>query len=261
MTKKIRKSLFAALLAAMLIAASGVYAEIYNKEIHVDFEDTRYTPTPVPVPDQNTPAPAQTAPTAVPFSVGTPQSEYLRSAVPGSVVSFGTWNQTSNGDRTPLQWIVTEVSTSGGNRVLTLISLRIIRVIQYHEKYAKTTWENCNLREWLNDDFIYAFTQEEKASLIPCDTGAGLSDKIWLPSPSEWERMDPGVRNALQGYTERGGSSASLYSSFVDGWWLRGEGGKSSRAPYASVSGEVESETEVDNYSGVRPMIRLSIGN
>jgi len=259
MNKRRWGTVFSAVLTAALLTVSGALAglSLTQQEIRVTFEDTRSTPEPM----RETTAPvSRDTPTPIPFASDTPASEELRKAVPGSVVSFGVWSQTSAGDRTPLQWLVTEVSSSGGGRVLTLLSLRMIEARAYYEKYAKTTWEKSDLRAWLNKDidFLYAFSREERASMVPYETEAGLEDLAWVPSPSEWARIDSGIRSALQTYTERGAYKASIYSDLLEGFWLRGEE-KSSRAPYVPDVKGSPSEAEVDNHCGVRPMIRVFV--
>ena len=281
MNRKRRCIPFLAALTAALMTVSSAFAglEISQQEIHVEFEDTRATPEPAPTVTKAPEVTKALAPTAtktpavtqtptpqsttvpIPVAADTPASEELRNAVPGSVVSFGSWIQTSDGEKTPLQWLVTEVSGSGGSRVLTLISLRMIKADAYHKKYSKITWEKCSLREWLNDDFNYAFSRDEQAQMLTNATGAGTEDRVWIPSPTELAQIDAGIRGSLQGYTERGASYASIYSDLIAGFWLRGGSDKSSKAPYAAGSGMDYSETEVDCSCGVRPMIRVAVNN
>ncbi|MBQ4379309.1 MAG: hypothetical protein II821_08960 [Treponema sp.] len=54
--------------------------------------------------------------------------------------------------------------------------------IPYNEHRVFVTWENCSLRQWLNNEiFNTAFTDEEKASII----SSVLSDKVFVLSREE----------------------------------------------------------------------------
>ncbi len=79
----------------------------------------------------------------------------------GGIMTFGTYPQMVDGtDRTPIQWRVLEKS---GHELL-LLSAYLLDCKRYHGEYTAVTWQDCDLRQWLNDGFYHhAFTDAEKA--------------------------------------------------------------------------------------------------
>ena len=99
----------------------------------------------------------------------------------------------------PIKWIVLETNE---NEAL-LISLYGLDCKEYDNLKDPNdiTWENCDLRKWLNDDFLkYAFSEEEikriKFSELKnddnpeCDTKGGndTTDRIFCLSLNEVEQ-------------------------------------------------------------------------
>jgi hypothetical protein len=74
-----------------------------------------------------------------------------RSAQPGDIVTFGNYPQSATGaDRAPLRWRVLQNSGSE----LFVMSERIIDCKRYHGEFVDTTWRDCDLRKWLNEEFL-----------------------------------------------------------------------------------------------------------
>lgn len=100
----------------------------------------------------------------------------------GTIIAFGPYN-----------WRVLEVQEDKA----LIITEKIIDQRPYHDVYKPITWAECSLREYLNGAFYDAFTDKEKASIVPvlnknpdnpwfgtlggCDT----EDKIFIPSLEE----------------------------------------------------------------------------
>lgn len=111
-----------------------------------------------------------------------------------------------------IEWIVIR---NMGKKTL-LLSANIIEERNYHQIIEEITWENCDLREWLNNDFLnQAFSQEEqkyiqnadvpKTESIRYGTDGGNSTKDKVHILSYWE------------YQNYGGFS----TDFDEMWWLR----------------------------------------
>ena len=75
-----------------------------------------------------------------------------RSVSKGDTVSFGSYEQdgnTSNGPE-PIQWIVLDKIDGQ----LLLLSADVLEARQYHHvPFEEVTWENSDLRAWMNGDF------------------------------------------------------------------------------------------------------------
>ena len=126
----------------------------------------------------------------------------LDSARIGNLVTFGNYNGA-------LEWLV----IGEKDDQLLLITKDCIEALPYHNERKKVTWADCDLREWLNNDFIeYAFSGEEKmfisgAVLENPDNkryGGGIggnktSDLVFLLSHDEIKEYFP---NGFNIYTE-----------------------------------------------------------
>lgn len=112
---------------------------------------------------------------------------------------YGRPSNRQSSKKQPIKWIVLEANE---NEAL-LISLYGLDCKEYdnHKYSIDITWENCDLRKWLNDDFLkYAFSEEEikriKFSELKnddnpeCDTKGGndTTDRIFCLSINEVEQ-------------------------------------------------------------------------
>ena len=116
----------------------------------------------------------------------------LNEAHLGDVVHMGAYeqdNNTQNG-KEPIEWIVMD---KDDNRILLLS-----RLIIDNRKYDEDTWENSELRHWLNNEFFYnAFSETERSNIVTTklnnpDNNANekikeadyseTEDKVFLPS-------------------------------------------------------------------------------
>ena len=100
----------------------------------------------------------------------------------GGIINFGDF-----------RWIVLDVQDE---RAL-IITERIITQRPFNEGYDSITWEQSEIRQWLNEEFYYSFTDEERSHiyetavmnndnyLFGANAGANTVDKIFLLSIDE----------------------------------------------------------------------------
>ncbi len=110
----------------------------------------------------------------------------------GEIILFGNYEQDNdlkNGTE-PIEWIVYEVTDTD----MYLISLRALTDgdISQKNKDKTITWENCDLRQWLNNDFYSEAFSTAEAAVITESTlsDTGTVDKIYLPSKEDMTRKD-----------------------------------------------------------------------
>lgn len=112
---------------------------------------------------------------------------------------YGRPSNRQSSKKQPIKWIVLEANE---NEAL-LISLYGLDCKEYDNLKDPNdiTWENCDLRKWLNDDFLkYAFSEEEIKRIkfselknddnTECDTKGGndTTDRIFCLSINEVEQ-------------------------------------------------------------------------
>lgn len=79
------------------------------------------------------------------------------------VPAFGSYKQGVNGNVEALSWRVLKLER---DRIL-VISEKLIDIVPYNKTNQTVTWDNCYLREWMNEDFLYgAFDKSERARII-----------------------------------------------------------------------------------------------
>lgn len=106
---------------------------------------------------------------------------------PGDIIEFGAYEQdniTGNGPE-PIEWQVLDVD---GDEAF-LVSVHSLDGRGFNEtRRMQVSWEDSDIRKWLNQDFIdTAFSDEEKASLVPVDneTVDHSKDLVFLISNEE----------------------------------------------------------------------------
>lgn len=112
-----------------------------------------------------------------------------QSAKPGEIITFGIYPQTADAtDRMPIKSRVLQNSGSE----LFILSEYILDCKRYHGEYVDIFWRDCDLREWLNDEFYNAaFNAAEKGFIktTRCmDNGEGspdTEDKVFLLGVAE----------------------------------------------------------------------------
>lgn len=77
-------------------------------------------------------------------------AEYSVNTKPCEIITFGTYPQTAEGtDKTLIKWRVLQ---NTGNE-LFLLSENILDCKQYHSEDVGITWNDSDLRKWLNTEF------------------------------------------------------------------------------------------------------------
>lgn len=116
----------------------------------------------------------------------------------GDYIKFGSYPQRDDATKTPIEWLVLNVS---GNEAF-LVSRYGLDCKRYHNSSARdVTWKTCDLRKWLNNDFLKeAFSADEKQRIKlsdvmdeddpGCNTSGGNNtrDRVFCLSLAEAKR-------------------------------------------------------------------------
>lgn len=201
------------------------------------------------------------------------------------IFTFGRYEQDNNPENgpEPIRWIVLEKQDGK----MLLWSKDILDKKKFNEVYEKTTWEQCTLRAWLNNDFFQtAFTEEEQAAILVTDVDNSLAqhdpnhqyqydtscwhdtqDRIYLISYGEAVKYFPvqyDRRSAPTDYAIAQGVLCDPYYE-VDGrktgmWWLRSASQHQWRAALSYFPGSLRDTYATKNIVGVRPMMWVDTG-
>ena len=179
----------------------------------------------------------------------------------GQTLKMGTYeqdNDTCNGPE-DIEWIVLDVD---GTKAL-LISKYCLDAAKYHNEKVDTTWAECDLRDWLNDDFLdEAFTSSEQKQILDTEIttpvsvygnktgGCDTVDKIFCLSIDEAQKYFSSNRDRKASRTKYA-ASRTPYSW----WWLRSPGGANNAAKaIVNDKGKVTTGGNwVTNNDSVRP--------
>ena len=199
-----------------------------------------------------------------------------KSVSKGNEVIFGSYEQDNDSSNGPedIEWIVLDKKDDG----VMLLSKYGLDAQPYNKKYGDTTWENCTLRKWLNDDFLNdAFTDNEKTAIEitavdnssaqgywEYDTTGGnnTQDKIFLLSYKEAFRdyftNDTSRVCAATTYVESMGermtdSSGNCY------WMLRSPGESQNRVLYVGADGGYHLQTVEKSWNCIRPALWINL--
>ena len=190
----------------------------------------------------------------------------------GNYVVFGIYPQTSScTDETPIEWLVLD---RDGNEAL-LISRYALDCQPYNTYEFDVTWENCTLRQWLNDGFYNgAFSGEEKNTIIQSyisaddnsyfgtDAGDDVEDNVFLLNINESQRYFSDDDDRICYPTDY----AKQQGAWVDEngacrWWLRSSGGSGIHAASVHNKGFVSGRGNrtVTSMIGIRPAMWVRI--
>ncbi len=210
----------------------------------------------------------------------------------GNIVTIGRYEQDNDLTNGPeeIEWIVLDVTEDKA----LLLSKYGLDAKQYHKKYAGITWEECSLRDWLNNEFINeAFSGEEQAAILltkvdnsseqgysewDTDGGNDTQDKIFLLSCAEANKyldVTYDNNNNLKArvvptpYAIAHGAWTNYQWKTADGedagrWWLRSPGRHQYRAAFVYGAGSLRSThvtSSNDHFGGntVRPALWLNL--
>ena len=151
----------------------------------------------------------------------------------GMIIPFGAYPQDNDSFRTPIEWLVLDVK---GNEAL-LISRYGLDCKRYHHESKNITWDDCDLRKWLNSDFLKsAFSNEESERILVSELkndnnpeygtrgGNDTKDRIFCLSIAEAKQYfssDKDRQCRPTAYARKQG--ASVYNDCCS-WWLRSPG-------------------------------------
>ena len=158
----------------------------------------------------------------------------------GDKYEFGHYPKNKDGKDEPLTWRVLDVDIENSRALL--ITENLIDCREYHEEWKSAVWAKCDLRKWLNGEFIdKAFDKEDLGKIaeisiqnqdnIPCGKEDGITtkDKVFALSLDEAQmyfRDDKDRRAAVTPYAKKQGSFYRDDYITSDGqpagwWWLR----------------------------------------
>lgn len=200
-----------------------------------------------------------------------------RSVSKGDTVSFGSYEQdgnTSNGPE-PIQWIVLDKIDGQ----LLLLSADVLEARQYHHvPFEEVTWENSDLRAWMNGDFYEgAFTPVQRGlietvhnenadqSITGASGGAATDDRVFALSETESVIYlnTPAARSDIGAAPASVHAAARPLSVSEDGtadWWLRSPGTYGFATQFVDAMGVPSlSGANVDLQYGVRPALWINV--
>ncbi len=186
----------------------------------------------------------------------------------GDIIKFGKYPQDSNGSESPIEWLVLDVK---GNEAL-LISRYALDCKQYHSG-GSITWEDCDLRKWLNSDFLKsAFSNEESERILVSELrnddnpkygtrgGNDTKDRIFCLSIAEAEQYfssDEDIQCRPTAYAREQGALVDSENDCCN-WWLRSPGFRQYLATCGCTDGVLAHRGYYVNIvCAVRPALRM----
>lgn len=205
-------------IAVAVVGVVAIYSINQNKELHNVINDTEIQS------EKNN--------TQLKTTQATTMSSFKDINV-DDVISFGKYEQDNNfsNGKENLEWIVLDIEDSKA----LLMTYYCFECKPYHEINEEITWENCTLRNWLNNDFFEsAFSTTEKSQIVEIthsnsdyitsevDGGNDTTDRIFIPG---LELIDyfTDSKEALVAYGTEYAVSKLPYNDLEapDQWWLR----------------------------------------
>lgn len=200
----------------------------------------------------------------------------------GDLYSFGSYeqdNSKSNGAE-KIEWIILNKKEDG----MLLLSRHILDCVPYNQERVSITWDECTLRQWMNETFFdKAFSEEERQGILTvtlandgnprfgtmgCDD---TQDRVFALSAEEAETyLNDEIRNttATAYARERGAKLRKELESRWVYWWLRTPGNsgdmamvtllKSNALDYDGNPVSPKFAGGRTNNTGVRPALWLS---
>ena len=167
-----------------------------------------------------------------------------KTAVPelkkGDYFKFGSYYQENSTKKTPIEWLVLKKS---GTKVL-LISRYALDCKRYHNQRVDITWENCDLRKWLNGEFLksaFSAAEQKKIAVTKLTNdnnaeygtfgGNSTEDRVFCLSLAEASSLFKDNESRICVPTPYASGKGCFKSSktFINGrgcclWWLRSPG-------------------------------------
>ena len=169
----------------------------------------------------------------------------------GDVIYFGTYEQDNNfsNGKEEIEWRVLEKDENG--RML-VVSKYALDCRNYHSSVKQITWEDSDIRSWLNNDFYSnAFSSSEKSAVktvtnentgnsdFNVNGGNKTSDKIFILSIDEAKRYLPNNIDRMCQATKYAESKGTELDSLTHNcrWWLRSPGSTLYSAASVKIDG------------------------
>ncbi len=202
-----------------------------------------------------------------------------KTAVPelkkGDYFKFGSYYQENSTKKTPIEWLVLKKS---GTKVL-LISRYGLDCKQYHHENVDMTWEKCDLRKWLNGEFLRnAFTAAEQKKIavtkLANDStkygtfgGNSTEDRVFCLSLAEAGSLfkDDAARKCVPTPYAVGKGAYQSSSTLIDGrgccgGWLRSPGFRQHYATLVDAAGALNPIGDYVSYDvTVRPALWVNL--
>ena len=195
----------------------------------------------------------------------------------GDCVEFGSYYQENSSEKAPIEWLALKKS---GTKVL-LISRYGLDCKQYHHENADMTWENSDLRKWLNGEFLNkAFTASEQEKIavtkLANDNNAKFStsggnsteDRVFCLSLEEAESLfkKKAARKCVPTPYAAEEGAFEDDDELVDGrscccWWLRSPGDHQNIASIVFTDGVLDPRGDYvyRDYNAVRPALWVNL--
>lgn len=183
----------------------------------------------------------------------------------------------------PIQWRV----LSNTNGELFVMAEKILASRAYNQVETDITWETCNMRSWLNNEFYYeAFNATDRAKIktstvlnenspwYGTNGGNNTNDKLFLlsygearnPAYSFSSSTGKDMTRVAQGtdYARSQGLYVTTNSFYYESsrWWLRSPSFNPYDAGLVGYDGEIYSDSNYDAVSytcwGVRPALKIN---
>jgi len=169
----------------------------------------------------------------------------------GDIIKFGNYPQDSDGSISPIEWLVLDVKE---NEAL-IVSRYGLDCKQYSHDFHGTRWEDCDLRKWLNNDFIKSAFSKDEAKKIKVSGlenkynrqyntsgGKDTKDRIFCLSITEAEQYFSSEKDRQcrpTAYARNQGAYVANRNNCCF-WWLRSPGGSFLRAASVLTVGEID---------------------
>ena len=189
---------------------------------------------------------------------------------PLQFIKFGKYMQQDAGIKEPIEWMVLAVN----DQEALLVSRYGLDCRQYHHDWVSMTWENSDLRKWLNHDFIEeAFSKEEQRRIKLAEAvndanpvygtsgGNNTQDRVFCLSLEEAKRYfkNDSERMCLPTVHARNNGAWADSSNGGCYWWLRSPGGSQNCVSRVNAGGSLlqygNGVSDVSN--AVRPALWL----
>ncbi len=207
------------------------------------------------------------------YSASGGEYDRLKDAEIGDIIEFGSYEQDGNpmNGPEPIRWGVMMAE----NGTMYLMAVDVLDMHNYHTEQCPITWAECELRHWLNGEFLNAaFTENERLliakSIVSTANntvsgtkgGASTEDKVFVMSHEELRRIakngdrlnDLGLYAYASKHAVKNGVEVSQYG--LAQWWLRTPGVSQSTVTVTNMGGQpIYSRRPNYGKIGVRPCI------